>query len=157
MFFKFTRELEGLHRGANPQQPGGGGGGDSPSVRTAVGLLLALRRGEAADPFGLLGGGARPLLASLHGPLRAACAPYAACTLAAAEPRVWEEPGGGGGGGGVLAAALEQDLVCLQWRECDPGQGGGGPGGGGLREWVEGYLVLGQTAARGEAYGEPPA
>jgi hypothetical protein len=54
----------------------------------------------------------------------------------------------------ALAAAetpgLEPNAVCLQWRDCDPGEGvdasdGDGDGAGNLRGAVQGFLLLGQT------------
>ena len=169
--------------------------------RTAVALLLALKRDEAADPFGVLGN-AKANGAALHAALAHRCALYRdACVLPANHPLLALQPtpnppyrrrrrrspapgsedgseggddecddvddeddredGGGGGGGddgvafpsadaAAAAPGLEQDVVCLQWRDCDPGEGfdargGDGDGDGNLRGAVQGFLLLGQT------------
>ena len=114
------------HKELEPEEP--------PTVRRAVALMLSLLREEAPDPLAVFSPTQRPLVACLHRALRKCCAPYAEKCVVAPVP--FPSAAAAGDVQDELAAAnaaasafnadgsppedLEDELVCVQWRACEP-------------------------------------
>ena len=114
-----------------------------PTVRTAVSLLLSLRRELSSDPWSL-SPTARPLIAALHSSLLLACPLYRERAAYAEAERPPIE-------------SIPSDTVCLQWRLCDAGYSSSNsndPHDGSndarsdnsLRTHAEGFLLLGRCS-----------